>query len=227
MIENLPAFISIVFLLTTVFTIYFFYKAANFSKLTLNVLIIWLSIQALLSIKGFYTNTTSIPPRFLLMILPPFTGIIILFSTKNGRKYLDTLNSKYLVLLHSVRVPVELVLFWLFIEKKIPQLMTFEGRNFDILMGVSAPIIFSIAFRFNKIKRNLLLVWNIIGLALLANIVVLAILSAPSPLQKLAFDQPNIAVQYFPFNFLPSVVVPLVLLSHLASIRSLLKRNRL
>jgi hypothetical protein len=37
-----------------------------------------------------------------------------------------------------------------------------------------------------------------------------------------AFDQPNIAVLYFPFNWLPSCIVPLVLLSHLAAIRQLL-----
>jgi hypothetical protein len=43
-------------------------------------------------------------------------------------------------------------------------------------------------------------------------------------LQQFAITQPNIAVQYFPFNWLPSVVVPLVLFSHLASIQQLLNR---
>jgi hypothetical protein len=41
------------------------------------------------------------------------------------------------------------------------------------------------------------------------------------PFQQFAFDQPNIAVLYFPFIWLPSCVVPLVLLSHLAAIRQL------
>ncbi|HVF96549.1 MAG TPA: hypothetical protein VM871_04480, partial [Flavisolibacter sp.] len=38
-----------------------------------------------------------------------------------------------------------------------------------------------------------------------------------------AFDQPNIAVLYFPFIWLPSFIVPVVLLSHLVCIRQLLK----
>ena len=45
------------------------------------------------------------------------------------------MNLRILTLLHIVRVPVEIVLYWLFISKAIPGLMTFNGRNFDILAG--------------------------------------------------------------------------------------------
>jgi hypothetical protein len=224
MLENLPSFIALVFLLTVVASIYFFYKATNFYKPFLNIIIIWFSLQALLGINYFYTVNNSFPPRFIALIIPPILGIVLLFSLPKGRLFLDRLNTKYLTLLHVVRVPVEMVLYWLYLHKTIPQLMTFEGQNFDILVGISAPIVLSLSFRYQKVKRNLLLVWNIIGLALLANIVTLAILSAPFPFQQLAFEQPNIAVLYFPFNCLPAIVVPLVLLSHLASIRSLLKK---
>jgi len=37
----------------------------------------------------------------------------------------------------------------------------------------------------------------------------------------LAFDQPNIAVLYFPFSWLPTYVVPVVLFCHLAALRKL------
>jgi hypothetical protein len=49
------------------------------------------------------------------------------------------LDKKILTLLHIIRIPVELGLYWLFIYKAIPQLMTFEGRNFDILVGLTVP----------------------------------------------------------------------------------------
>ena len=101
--------------------------------------------------------------------------------------------------------------------------MTFEGRNFDILAGISAPFIAYFAFKENEIKQKLLLIWNIIGLGLLLNIVVNAFLSAPSPLQLFAFDQPNIAILNFPISFLPTVMVPIVLFGHLVSIRRLIK----
>jgi len=51
-------------------------------------------------------------------------------------------------------------------------------------------------------------------------------LSARTPFQQLAFDQPNIGVTLFPFVWLPSVVVPLVLVSHIAAIRQLVVKRK-
>ncbi len=220
--ENLPAYISIVFALTTIFTVGLFYKATNNSKPILIILLMWLALQSAIALTGFYTITDTIPPRFLLLVFPPLLFIIALFITSKGRQFIDSLDIKTLTILHTVRIPVEIVLFWLFVGKTVPELMTFEGRNFDILSGLSAPIIFYFGFIKKQIDKKLILLWNFICLALLINIVANAVLSAPFPFQQFAFDQPNIAVLYFPFNWLPSCVVPLVLLSHLATIRQLL-----
>ncbi len=229
MINNLPIFISLVFGLTTLLTVWFFYKAARKSNITLFILLAWLIIQTIVGLSGFYTVTDTVPPRFILLVMPPFLGIIILFLTKSGRNYIDNLDVKTLTVLHTIRIPVEIVLFWLFLYKAVPQLITFEGRNFDILSGISATVIYYFAFIKNKanspINKPLLLVWNFICLGLLVNVVAHAVLSAPFPFQKFAFDQPNIAVLYFPFVWLPCCVVPLVLLSHLAAIRQLYKKN--
>jgi hypothetical protein len=224
--ENLPIYISIVFGLTTILAVGIFYKATNNSKATIIILLTWLTLQTLIGLSGFYTVTNTIPPRFLLLVLPPLLLIIGLFTTSKGRQYLDSLNPKTLTILHTIRIPVEMVLFWLFTNKTIPELMTFEGRNFDILSGLTAPIIFYFGFIKKRLGSKIILIWNFICLGLLINIVAHAILSAPFPFQKFAFDQPNIAVLYFPFNWLPSCVVPLVLLSHLTTIRQLLNEGR-
>ena len=221
--ENLPTYISIVFGLTTILTVGLFYKSTNHSKKSLLILLTWLALQAIIGLSGFYTVTDTIPPRILLLVLPPILLIIGLFTTSKGRQFLDSLDIKTLTILHTVRIPVELVLFWLFVNKTVPELMTFEGRNFDILSGLTAPIIFYFGFIKKQLDKKIILIWNFICLGLLFNIVANAILSAPFPFQKFAFDQPNIAILYFPFNWLPSCIVPLVLLSHLATIRQLLK----
>ncbi len=220
--NNLPIYISLIFGLTTVLTVWMFYKAAHNSTITLLIIAVWLGVQAALGFSGFYTFTDKFPPPFLLAILPPLFFIIWLFTTKKGRKYIDSLDIKALTILHIIRIPVEVVLFWLFLHKTVPELMTFEGRNFDILSGLTAPAIYYFGFIKQSISKKLILIWNLICLGLLINIVANAVLSAPFPFQKFAFDQPNIAVLYFPFNWLPSCVVPLVLLSHLASIRQLI-----
>ncbi len=224
--QNLPIYIHVVFGLTTILTIGIFYKATKNSKTTLTILLTWLTIQTFIGLSGFYTVTDTIPPRFMFLVLPPILFIIGLFATSKGRQFIDRLDIHTLTLLHTIRIPVEIVLFWLFIHKTVPRLVTFEGRNFDILSGLTAPIIFYFGFVRKRINTKAILLWNLICLGLLINIVVNAVLSAPFPFQQFAFDQPNIAILYFPFIWLPSCVVPLVLLSHLASIRQLVNRKK-
>jgi hypothetical protein len=149
----------------------------------------------------------------------------VLFLTHRGRVYVDGLRLDTLTWLHVVRVPVELVLFGLFLYKVVPDLMTFEGRNWDILSGLSAPLVYYAVFRGKQFRRRALLSWNIVCLGLLLNVVITAILAVPSPMQRLAFDQPNVAVLYFPYIWLPNCVVPLVLLAHVAAIRQLMRQS--
>jgi hypothetical protein len=222
--QNLPLYISIVFVLCTAFAVYVSWNAAGRSKIVLSILAAWLIVQGIISYSGFYLHTAGLPPRFALTIAPPLIAIIVLFTTKRGRMLIDHLNIAQLSLLHLVRIPVELVLLWLFMHKAVPQVITFEGHNFDIFSGITAPLAWYMA-RKNP-NSKLLLGWNLICLGLLINVVATAILAAPFDFQQIAFDQPTIAVLYFPFSWLPACVVPLVLLSHLAAIRQLVMKNK-
>ena len=187
------------------------------------VLTIWLIIQAVLTFNNIYnTDTNSFPSKIMLIgILPTILIIIMLFATSKGRQFIDSLPLKHLTYLNTVRIPVEIVLFWLFLNKAIPELMTFEGRNFDILAGITAPFVAYYGLTKQKLSRQIIIIWNFACLGLLANIVVYALFSAPSPIQKFAFDQPNIAILNFPFSWLPTFIVPIVLFGHLTSIRQL------
>ncbi|PSR56196.1 hypothetical protein AHMF7605_23165 [Adhaeribacter arboris] len=220
--ENLPAYISFFFAGTTLLTLWLLYRAANRSKAIIILGISWLALQSILGLAQFYTNTNALPPRFVFLVLPPLIGIILLFSTNKGQHFLASLQLKWLTLLHVVRIPVEVTLFSLALHQMVPTLMTFEGRNLDTISGLTAPLVYYFGLLKNRLSPKLLLIWNFICLGLLLNIVVNAILSVPTPFQKFAFDQPNIALLYFPFVWLPSVIVPAVLLAHLTSIRKLI-----
>lgn len=222
--EALPAYVKLVFIITTVLTLFLFYSSTNRSFNSLLVPISWLTIQYYIAKTGFYTITDTFPPRMMLLVGPPVFLIAILFFTKSGKQYIDELDTKALTLLNMVRIPVEMVLFWLFVNKAIPQIMTFEGQNFDILSGITAPLVYYFGYVKKKLSRTILLIWNFVCLGLLASIVITAVLSAPTPFQQLAFDQPNIAVLQFPFVWLPCFIVPMVLFSHLVAIRELWKK---
>jgi len=234
MIDHLPTYVSVLFELTTATTLGSFIWAIRQSNAVqvrkqylfiLFGLMVWLVIQAVLTLNNIYTvETDSFPPKImLLVILPPVFTILLLFLTAKGRLFIDSLPLTNLTYLNAVRILVEIVLFFLYLNRAIPELMTFEGRNFDILAGLTAPLIAYFGFTKHKISKNVILIWNFISLALLINIVVNALFSVPSPIQKFAFEQPNIAILNFPFSWLPTFIVPVVLFGHLTSIRQLLK----
>jgi hypothetical protein len=236
MIYNLQPYISLTFGLTTVATLLLFIWTIRYSnsektrKKATTIFIgltLWLTIQAVLAYKNIYnTDTNSFPPKIMLIgILPTIFIIIMLFATSKGRQFIDSLPIKNLTYLNIVRIPVEIVLLWLFLNKAVPELMTFEGRNFDIIAGLTAPFIAYFGLTKTKLHRQTILIWNFICLGLLINISVNALFSAPSPIQKFAFEQPNIAILNFPFSWLPTFIVPIVLFGHLTSIRQLLKRK--
>jgi hypothetical protein len=217
--NNLPLYSIVVFIVTAGLTILLFYRASNYSFLLFLIISFWLVLQAVLSLTGFYQVTDTIPPRGILFILPPLLLIIILFITAGGRRFIDQMDPGTLTLLHTIRIPVEIVLYWLYLDKQVPKLMTFAGGNYDIISGITAPIIFYFGFVKKQMGKKIIFLWNLICLGLLFLIVRHAIFSVPSPFQKFGFDQPDIAILHFPYAWLPSCIVPIVLFSHLVMIR--------
>jgi len=223
MIESLPLSIKTLFGATVVLTIIWFYVASK-SKTFLLLAIGWVLLQSVLGLSGVYQNTEAMPPRLILLgVLPAVIVIVITFLTTRGKAFIDQIDLKTLTYFHSIRIPVEIVLALLFHQGFVSVLMTYEGTNFDLFSGVTAPIVAFLAFRASKQNKRLLLWWNIVCLILLLNVVITAVFAIPSPFQKLAFDQPNLAVLYFPFNLLPTFVVPTVLFGHLVAFRQLIK----
>ncbi|MBA3786203.1 MAG: hypothetical protein H0X15_11835 [Acidobacteria bacterium] len=232
MIEGLPGYISATFIFTTFLVVGFFLYAIRQTvfhtlpaKIITFLLAFWLIFQTILAFSGFYLKTDTMPPRLIIAGVFPAFLLIILYFIFARESFIEKLPLRILTLLHVIRIPVEIVLWWLFQQKMIPQLMTFEGRNFDIIAGLTAPFIAWLAFKNGKINRFPLAVWNLFALGLLLNIVSNAVLSIPSSFQQFAFDQPNRAVLYFPFIWLPTIIVPIVLFTHLASLWNLLKNS--
>jgi len=221
--ENLKTFTAIIFILVTALAVAGFRKSSGKASAAVRIILIWTLMQGLQGLSGFYQTQRTFPPALLLLILPPVLMITILFITTGGRRFIDQVNPGMLTLFQMVRIPVEIVLYLLYIDHQVPEIMTFTSGNYDIISGLTAPIIYYYGYVKKSFSRSILLCWNVICLGLLLNIVLRAVLSTPSPLQKLAFYQPNVAILHFPYIWLPSVIVPLVLFSQLVCIRSLFR----
>lgn len=214
-------------------TLIFFFRSVRYSEAGRSsslrftvffVVFLWVLFQAVLSYIGFYSQFSAIPPRLILTGVGPAVLMVIVFLiTPSLRKVITEFRLEDLILISVVRIPVEIMLHQLFEAKLVPQDMTYSGMNWDILSGLTAPLMIWIARKDFLWTRQVLIVWHVLTLGLLINIVTIAILSAPFPFQQINFDQPNIAVFSFPFIFLPTFIVPMVLWSTLTGLVKLYK----
>ena len=223
----LPVKIYVVFGLAVIIGLFGIFKSTNYKRSVILTILVWVILQSVISLTGFYTQFKVLPPRLPLLVIPPFILVMSTVLSKRGKALLDGVDIKTLTLLQVIRFPIEITLYWLFLYHKVPQLITFEGRNFDILSGLTAPVVFYFGFVKKTLSYKILIGWNIICLLLLTNVVINALLSSPTRFQLFAFKQPNIAIGYFPFILLPSFLVPAVAFASIASLYQLIKKKQI
>ncbi len=228
--NDLPIYISLTFFACVLASFGFIYYAiltaagpkSNIPLFAITFMAVWIFVTSLMTINGFFQDYEAMPPRLIMMVLILVIFIVSLFLIPATRNFLNQMPITTLTYIHIIRVPVEIVLWWLFINGVVAESMTFEGVNFDILSGISAPFagLFLVGL---KSKSNIAaIIWNLLALGLLVNIVARAILATPYFYDPAVYDQPNIAVFYFPYVLLPLFVVPAVLFSHLVSLYQLI-----
>ena len=187
---------------------------------------IWLGAISVLSIKGFFSNFSSVPPRMIIILfIPLITLTWALLISKTTKELLPYISSKALAGLQVFRLFVEILLWMLFIQELLPIQMTFEGRNFDILAGITGPMVAYLAYSKKVLSRSVVIAWNILCLGLLINIVVTALLSIPSPFRYFMNEPANTIVAKFPIIWLPGFLVPLAYGLHFLSLRKLINEK--
>jgi hypothetical protein len=226
MLTQIPWHVSITFFLAVIVTVYYLRKSVPVNSRNILLLsVLWLAAYAGLGVAGFFRVNNTIPPRFMLLLMPSVLVMVTILATKKGRAWALNLSLFNLIMLSSSRILVELVLDGLYHAGFVPVSMTYEGHNFDMISGVSAPVIayFCVRFQDGGWRKSVLLIWNILALGLVLNVLITGIFSVPSPIQQWAFQNPNVAILHFPFVWLPGFIVPVVLFSHVVIFMKLLR----
>lgn len=200
-------------------------------RLNRNFLIVvfgWFAFVYVWSRFGIFSNFEIFPFNALPMVIIPLIVILIFTVSKTTKEILAHIPQESLVKLQSFRFYVEVLLWALYASALLPIQMTFEGRNFDIITGVTAVLLTTRLGNFmllDKLPKFMLILWNILGLALLVNIVGIAIFSMPSPLRYFMNEPANTIITEFPVSLLPALLVPLAYLLHILSIRKTLTKK--
>jgi hypothetical protein len=185
---------------------------------TVGIVTAYLTVPGALAYAGLLDRYDARPPPALLvpMVLVLLTVVVALSPW--GKRVATSVGVRALVALQIFRLPVEWLLHRMYGEGVVPVQMTFEGRNFDVVTAALALVLALWMWR-RDVPRGVVLAWNILGLALLANIVIIAILSTPAGFQTFTSGPPNTLPGAFPFVWLPSFLVQVALASHLLLFR--------
>ncbi|MCB0279875.1 MAG: hypothetical protein KDD94_10250 [Calditrichaeota bacterium] len=179
-------------------------------------IISWLIYVTILSVSGILI-TLDLPPRMpLLIVLPALISIYFYTRMTDFKNILTHLHLSIPVLVQSFRIFVELLIFGTFTIGILPQRVTFEGINFDILVGITAIIIAYFIYK-RKLTKPVVIVWNILSLCILS-VTVFAFISSFYFLDLVDTQQLEQFLS-MPFILLPAVLLPFAIFYHLLSIK--------
>lgn len=183
----------------------------------------WMAVTWLAAESGVLRHWNRTPPPFGLLVVAIVVWAAVLAFSPFGRRLAQFVPLWALVAVQAFRLPLELAMHELYKRGVMPEQMTYTGRNFDILTGVSAVIVAVVAARGRG--RVLVTAWNVIGLALLMNVVTIAILSTPT-FRYFGEDRLNVFVTSTPYVWLPAVMVLAALAGHLVIFRAVRLQSR-
>jgi hypothetical protein len=164
------------------------------------------------------------PPTMLVI----FAGVFILAFGAGlsgvGKQLAAGLPLAALVGFQAFRFPLELLLHQAYREGLMPVQMSYSGRNFDILTGITAAVLGLVLWK-RSLPKWVVQAWNVVGILLLANILTVAFLSTPLPIRRFFNEPANVWIKDAPYVWLPAVFVLLAILGHVVITRKLASSN--
>ena len=177
----------------------------------------WLALTGWLAAGGILRDWDRLPPRFAGLVVAVVALAVFVSFSSLGTRLVRGLPVAMLVGSQVFRFPLELLMHRAYTEGVMPVQMSYSGRNLDILSGISAGLL-GLALARGPVPRWLVAAWNLSGLALLVNIVTVAVISTPL-FRWFGDDKLNTWVTYPPFVWLPAVMVTVALIGHLLVFR--------
>jgi len=184
---------------------------------------VWVGLTGALAAGGVLAVFEGIP-RPVPVFVAGIALTLAICLGRSGARLLDTSPLWLLIGFQAFRIPVELLIHLAGTEGVAPMLMTWSGRNFDIITGLAAVPLGLLAAR-DRLPRIGQWRFALGGLGLLINVVGHAVLAMPSPIRVFETVPPNTWIASWPYIWLPTVLVTAALGGHVLLIRRLVQRD--
>jgi hypothetical protein len=185
---------------------------------------LWLGGTAAAASAGALHFDT-LPPTMLVALLLMWALAAWIGLSRVGRRLALGLPLAALVAIHAFRLPLELLMHRAYQEGVMPVQMSYSGWNFDIVTGVTAILVAGLLLA-GRMPLWGVRLWNVLGLVLLANILIIAMLSTPLPFRVFTSEPANVWITRAPFVWLPMVLVMTAMVGHVVLLRRLAEEAR-
>jgi hypothetical protein len=175
---------------------------------------------ALASADAFGGAADRIPTTQYGILVPILIGGLLIWRSPRLARIIDAVPQHWLIGVQLYRA-LGVIFLILYAVGKLPGAFAWPAGLGDVLVGVLAPVVAIAYWRGPQENADLVLGWNLFGLADLVVAVAMGFVTSPSPFQLIAFDLPNELISRFPLVLVPVFLVPVSVLLHLASLAKL------
>ena len=185
---------------------------------------LWMAVTAAAAASGAL-NFDGTPPTMVLLMVSILAIALGVGLSRVGGRLAAGVPLAGLVGVQAFRLPLELVMHRAYEEGLMPVQMSYSGRNFDIVTGITAIAVAGLLLA-GRMPAWGVRLWNWMGLALLVNIVVIANLSTPTPFRVFMNEPANVWISRAPFVWLPAVMVLTAFIGHIVIFRRLRRKEQ-
>lgn len=197
-------------------------KRLIFSAITAIALSGWFAAVVILGKISFFAINPLIAPGIMFGFLLLFVVLRKIYLSSAILAVAEAVPVHWIILSQTYRV-VGIGFFNLYNEGLLPAFFAFPAGYGDILVGATAPFV---AYWYAKKKsygRRLAIVWNFVGIADLVIALGIGLLGFPRPIQSLPLTPSTEILSLFPLAIITLFAVPLALLLHFFSLRTIKK----
>jgi hypothetical protein len=169
---------------------------------------------------AFHVSSGDIPTIQYAIFVPVLIGALMIWRSPLAARIIDAVPQHWLVSVQFYRA-LGVIFLILYAAGKMPGLFAWPAGLGDIIVGVLAPVVGVAYARDPRKNGDLVSVWNMLGIGDLVIAIATGFLSAPSLVQPFAVAPPNELISMFPLVLIPTFLVPLSILLHLASLAKL------
>ncbi len=199
-------------------------KRLIFSVITAVALLFWFIAVIVLGKINFFAENPLIAPGIIFGFLALFVILRKIYFSPAIQEIADAIPVHWIIVSQTYRV-VGVGFINLYNLGLLPALFAFSAGYGDIMVGVTAPFV---AYWYAKKKpcsRTLATIWNFVGIADLIIALSIGVLGFPRPIQALPLTPSTELLSLFPLALIPLFAVPLALLLHFFSLRTLRKND--